>query len=167
MFGSDPAPPAWRIILAFLIAPGAAALAFACLGAVVTSPPEGAPDTIGWIGIMTYLYALFGAYLPTLVLGVPAFLVLRRWLRPTLLNCALVGAAVAAGPWLLMLPLASLPGYGQIGGQVPAINGRLTLWGWFLQVRWIALVGGMGALGGAMFWVISAARLPTMGRVPS
>lgn len=155
MLSTNASPPAWRIAVAFLAAPVAAAIAVAWFDSLRGELREPA----GRVLSTAIAYALVGTYPPTLVLGVPAFFALRKRLRPTALNCVLVGAAVAALPWFLIGLL--LPGgdSAEINGQAARIDGRTTLWGWFVVGRFVAMVAGTGAVGGAVFWLVAAARV--------
>lgn len=155
MLSTGASPAAWRVAVAFVAAPLVVAV-----GLAWAEPPYGGPDRMRRVVEAGIAYALVGAYPPALLLGVPAFLALRRRLRPTALNCMLVGAAVAALPWLLLGPL--LPGSDDatIMGRATRIDGRTTPWGWFLLARFVAMTAGAGAVGGAVFWLTAAARMP-------
>ena len=155
MLSTDATPPIWRIAVAFLAAPVAAAIAMAWFDALHGELREPA----GRVLSTAIAYAMMGAYPPTLMLGVPAFFALRRRLWPTPLNCMLVGAAVAALPWVLIELL--LPGgdNAEVNGRATRIDERTTLWGWFVVGRFVATVAGAGAVGGAVFWLVAAARV--------
>lgn len=143
-------PKAWRIALAFVITPGLASLALACALPLYA----GLPDLWDRIARTAPIYAIFGAYPPTIILGLPLYLALKERLQPTVLNCAGVGAVTAALPSLVLNLLAN-PTYAYSGGHVTHSNGMRTLWGWFdlaTGVGWMALVG---ALTGAAFWLVA------------
>ncbi|HYD45892.1 MAG TPA: hypothetical protein VEA79_11575 [Phenylobacterium sp.] len=101
-------------------------------------------------------FALFGAYPATLLLGLPAYLILRSRLRPSAWICALAGAVVAATPFL-SLSLLSTPDFAYAGGHVTVMNGQITFWGYVQRARFIGLIGLFGALAGLVFWLIAAA----------
>jgi hypothetical protein len=145
-------PPAWRIIAAFLIVPGAAAL----LLALVMPAYDGITDPLERVWRSALVFAVVGAYPPTIILGVPAFFMLRRHFQPKLVNCSLTGAAVAALPWLILSTL-SQPDSASIGGRSTVIDGSLTTYGWFTNLTAVGQIAAIGAVGGALFWLIAAA----------
>lgn len=143
-------PPFWRLALAFMIVPGAAAFAMA-----VQQPLyAGLPDFWDRVVRTALINAVVGAYPAALVLGVPAYLLLRRRLRPTVLNCAAVGAVIAAIPWLLLGLLLS-PDYAYSSGHVTHQNGQITLWGLFDLSVFTGWIGLLGAGAGVLFWLIT------------
>ena len=143
-------PRAWRIALAFIVTPGLASLGLACAMPLYA----GLPDLWDRIVRTALMYAMFGAYPPTIVLGLPLYLALKERLRPTLLNCAWAGAVTAALPPLL-LGLIANPTYAYSGGHVTHDHGMRTLWGWLdlgTGVGWMALIG---TLTGVAFWLVA------------
>jgi hypothetical protein len=162
-----PQPPLWRVLAAFVGAPFAAAL----LLAWVQPAYDGLPSVVDRIFRTFLLYLIIGAFQPTVLVGLPTYLVLRRQLWPTPLNCALAGAAVASLPWLLLAFI--LPGaeYSVDGGHITVEHGYKTVWGWLelgTASGWLAL---LGAFAGLVFWVIAAAGWKgapkaAMGRIP-
>ncbi len=135
MLRSDPSPPVWRIVAAFVVAPLCAAFAFTLFISLVI-------PHLGGLFFMTPIVILLGAYLTTLVFGLPAFGLLYSELQPTAFRCAAAGAAVAAMPWFLLLPLDVSPdSFGLLG--------------------FIALVSAAGLVGGLAFWMVAAARMPS------
>ena len=143
-------PPFWRLALAFIVVPGASALAMA-----IQQPfYAGLPDFWDRVFRTALINAVVGAYPAALALGVPAYLLLRKRLRPTVLNCAAVGAMIAALPWLLLGLLFS-PDHAYSNGHVAHQNGHITLWGLFdlsVVTGWIGL---LGAGSGVLFWLIT------------
>lgn len=154
-------PPRWRVALAFLLVPGFAALTFA----IAMPLYAGLPTVSERIWRSALIYAVVGSYPPALVLGVPAYFVLRRRFEPRLINCASAGAAVAALPWLL-LTLVSVPSQSSDGGRDTVVDGYYTAYGWLLNAQFLGEIALFGALGGALFWAIAAAGSKA-GRVPS
>ncbi len=150
---TDPDPPAWRIILAFLLVPAFASLVLAC-----GAPLGSGADMSERILSTTMLYAVFGAYPATILFGLPAFALLHGRAEPTILRCAAVGAAVAAAPWLL-LSLFSSPNSASFEGHATVVDGWRTAWGWIIATRAIAVIAAAGAIGGVAFWIVAAARL--------
>jgi hypothetical protein len=145
-------PPTWRIIAAFLIVPGATAL----LMAILMPAFDGISDPLDRVWRSAVLFALFGAYPTTVILGIPAFFVLRRHFYPKLINCSLTGAVVAALPWFI-LSVLSHSGSASIGGRATVINGSLTAYGWLTNLIFVGQIATLGAVGGSLFWLIAAA----------
>lgn len=145
-------PPAWRIIAAFLIVPGAAAL----LMAILMPGYDGINNPLERVWRSTLVFAVFGAYPAAMLLGVPAFFILRRHFDPKLTNCSLTGAAVAALPWFILSTL-SQPDSASIGGRATVIDGSLTTYGWLTNLTFVGQIAALGAAGGALFWLIAAA----------
>lgn len=152
-------PPVWRLAIAFVIVPAIAALAMAILQPFYA----GLPDFWDRVFRTAVTNAVFGAYPIALVLGVPAYLVFRKRLRPTILNCAAVGAAVAALPWLLLGLLFS-PDYAYSNGHVTHQNGHITLWGLFDLAVFTGWIGLFGAGAGVLFWLITVPGAPRTAR---
>ena len=117
-------PPTWRIVAAFAIVPGVAAL----LLAVLSPAYDGLSDQFERIWRSALAFAVFGAYPATVVLGLPAFFMLRRHFDPKIVNCSLTGAVVASLPWFV-LSTFSLPDSASIDGQATVIDGSLTAYG--------------------------------------
>lgn len=152
-------PPTWRIVAAFLIVPGVSALAMA----IIMPAYDGISDQVERIWRSALVFAVVGAYPATLILGLPAFFMLRRRFEATLLNCSLTGAIVAALPWFL-LSLLSTPDNASIGGRATVLHGSLTPYGWFTNVTSISQIALFGAAGGLLFWFVAVAGWRT-GRV--
>jgi hypothetical protein len=140
-------PTRWRLAVAFALAPVVPALAFAMLFPMY----EGLPDL--WVRVVNTLPAVLivGGYIPGLVLGVPAFLFLRKYVAFNLLNCTVVGAVVAALPWalLVLFPVAQ---EASLDGSMTVADGHLTWFGLLTGAALVALVTPFGALGGVAFW---------------
>jgi hypothetical protein len=146
-------PPLWRVLAAFAGAPVAAALALAC----VLPAYDGLPNLLDRIFRTFLLYLIIGACPPAVLVGLPTYLVLRRRLRPTPLNCAFAGAAEASLPWLLLAIILPGADYSFDGGHITVEHGQKTVWGWLglgAASGWLAL---LGAFAGLVFWVIAAA----------
>lgn len=144
-------PPAWRVGLAFLLAPAAAALVCACLFPLY----PGSPDLAGRIWLTSIAYLLFGGYPAAIVLGLPAFFVLRDRIRFTLLNCAIVGTVVGGAPWIFLSLLSSV-NYRFGNGHVTDQSGMTTLWGWLDLGVFVLQFAGLGGFGGLVFWAVAA-----------
>jgi Holliday junction DNA helicase RuvA len=145
-------PPVWRVIAAFLIAPGVAAL---ILAAVMPAYP-GLDDPLERVLRTAWAIATIGAYPATVVLGLPAFFMLRRRFDPKLTNCSLTGAVVAVLPWAL-LSLLSTPDQASVNGRATVIDGSNTAFGWLMIGQLLGQIALAGAVAGALFWAIAAA----------
>jgi len=88
--------PRGRVILGFAVAPLVAPLAFNLMSAV-ESLVRGATPSLGIVGAVFLLgYMAPWAYLATLLIGVPAYLLLRRYGTLAPWEMLLLGAATAA-----------------------------------------------------------------------
>ena len=145
-------PSIWRVILAFVVVPGAAAL----LMAIAMPAYEGITDPLERIWRSAVAFAVFGAYPPAFIIGLPAFFMLRRHVNATIINCAATGAVVAALPWLV-LALISRPDNASIDGRSTVIDGSLTAYGWLMNFYYVGQIALLGAIAGALFWFIAAA----------
>lgn len=144
-------PPAWRVALAFLLAPAVAAFLYACLLPLYA----GVPSLVDRVWRTFPFYFVFGALPATLIFGVPAFFVLKSRVKATPLNCALVGAAIAALPWLVLGLLIS-PNYAYSNGHVTHDHGVITWLGFLDLSAGVAELAALGLLAGFVFWVTAA-----------
>ena len=158
---TDPIPPpdAERVFWAFILAPAVGAFALACYEPLYS----GLPHLVDRIFQTFYVYLVVGAYPPTLIFGLPAYLILRRRIRPTALNCAIAGAIVAALPWIL-IGLLSLPDYATEDGHITNENGHLTLWGLYDLAKLAGPIALIGSFTGVVFWAAAAAGNVTQQR---
>jgi len=143
-------PPWWRVVAAFVAAPAVAALAFSSVSPLY----EGLPDYPERVLRTFPLVAVVGGYLPALIIGLPALLFLRRRVRPTIVNCALAGATVAALPWLL-LTLFPAADSASIGGRPTVVDHHLTWFGLYEGMKVIGEVAAFGLVGGLVFWILA------------
>ena len=150
-------PKGWRIALAFFIAPLVPA-AVASIATIFDGLPNGSyPKTVA-------LFALFGAYPAPIIFGVPAFLFLRRRLKPRFVYVVLAGGFVAAAPWLLLVLLGPNPDTASIGTHLTVQAGHKTLWGWIEDLRMVGGVFLLGLIGGVAFWLVAVCRFHTDAR---
>lgn len=145
-------PPGWRVASAFLLAPAFAAL----LIAIAMPAYDGLPTLTERIWKSAIVYGVVGAYPPTIIFGIPAYFVLRKHFEPRPMNCAMVGALVAALPWAI-LTLFSTPDQASIGDRGTVIEGAKTAYGWLMDAQALAQIAFFGALGGCLFWVVAVA----------
>lgn len=116
----------------------------------------GLPTTAERLAASAKIYAVVGAYPPALLLGIPAYLMLRRHFAPRPLSCAIVGGGVAAIPWLFLV-FASRPTTASIGGWSTVIDGQYTAYGWLTNAALVGVIALVGAAAGLAFWAIAAA----------
>jgi hypothetical protein len=100
-------------------------------------------------------FYLFGAYVQTMIFGLPAFFILRKCLQPTVWNCVMVGSVIAAAPWLA-LGLLSHPDYAYVGGHVTVLHGQITWQGLVDLLELTAKIAASGTFGGLVFWFVAA-----------
>ena len=131
----DEQPAPHRLVWAFAAAPAAGALVIALGMAAVTGSLAGGLF-IGGFGV-----ALVG-YPATLIVGLPAYLALRRRMRLTLVRCAVAGAAIAGVPLMIVMSVMMLAD----GASMRDLGNLLLPIG--------AAVAG--AVGGLVFWAVAA-----------
>ena len=141
-------PPTWRIMAAFLIAP----IIPAALYAALLAGPWG-PTYLGALKMV----AVFGAYPAAILFGVPAYLVLKRRVKPSFLSLCLVGGAVAATPWLLLAVLSNHD-YATINNRVTVQNGHRTWFGWIETFKLVGQCFVLGTVGGAGVWMVAVSK---------
>lgn len=132
-------PDPWRLLLGFVLAPIA--------GAAVFTMVEGEGDVKLMVPAL-----LYGGYPATIVLGIPAFVVFRHWLRPYLATTALAGGIIAIAPWIILFSIGS-SGYGEVESCVTQVDGRMTWCGFVGALRVLAEIFGYGVVGGLVFWI--------------
>jgi hypothetical protein len=146
-------PPIWRVALAFIVAPGAAAL----LMAVAMPAYAGLPSWSERVWRSAQTFSALGAYPTAIVFGLPAYFMLRRHLSARLVGCVLVGSVIAALPWALLVMIGSGASEASINGRATVLNGHTTAYGWLKNAEFILTIGLFGAFGGLVFWVVAAA----------
>jgi hypothetical protein len=124
-------PEGWRLFLAFLIAP--------LVGAAAASAKA---DSWQTFRELFSLFAIVGAYPATILFGLPAYFILKRRVRPSLIATGLVGGVIAMAPWSIITLLAAL--------RSPFSSILL------LQLVFIAKCFCVGFAGGAVFYFIAA-----------
>jgi hypothetical protein len=137
----------WRLVAAFLIAPGASAV----LMAIVSPLFEGLDGRFERVWRSAEVIALFGAYPLTAILGVPAFFLLRRTFAPTLLRCMLAGACIVGLP-VIIVSLLAVPESASVDGRATVVEGSQTLLGLIVTLTVSGQMALYGAFGGAVFW---------------
>jgi len=101
-----------------------------------------------------WLYAVIGAYPPTILLGVPAYFALRRQVEARLRNCMFVGAAIPLLSWGLFSLLPSSAESESVGGRATVVAGYRTVYGWELAGRDLIVLAVFGAAAGLVFGLI-------------
>jgi hypothetical protein len=92
------------------------------------------------------------------LLGLPAYFMLRRRLSPRLITVALAGGLIAAAPWSVLMPLLPNPSDAWIGSCHTVIDGHTTWCGYLEGMKFVALVFGLGIIGGLAFWICAIWR---------
>lgn len=146
-------PPAWRITLAFVVAPAFASVMMALIAPAFAGLPSWAERVIE----TAKTYALLGAYPTTLFVGVPAYFMLRRHFAALPINCVAAGALVAALPWLALISIVGPAGSASIDGRATVVDGHFTGFGWLVLAWFIGQIAIVGAVAGGLFWAIAAA----------
>jgi hypothetical protein len=146
-------PPIWRVALAFLLAPGAAAL----LMALAMPAYAGLPSWSERVWRTAQTTSVLGAYPTAVVFGLPAYLTLRRHFAVRPFACVFVGSVIAALPWALVVLAGTNAWQASIDGRATVINGHTTGYGWLLNAEFVLTIGVFGAVGGLVFWVVAAA----------
>lgn len=131
-------PPWWRLVLAFVAAPSAPVLLFA----LPLIPSFGA-DGFAVVLFVLFAYGALLAYGSTLLIGVPAYLLLRRRIELWAGNALLAGALVASGGAILILGGLWLTKGAQGPGPLQDLPGLVAL---------LAVTALPGAFGGWVFW---------------
>ncbi len=130
-------PPIWRVALGFLLAPLIAAFAFSLIedhSLAVVVPA-----------------ALYGGYPAAIVLGIPAYVLLRGAMQPRFWVLMIMGGVIAVLPWIA-LALSNTAGSSQVGNCQSTIDGRMT-WCGFVGNLWLwGQIFCFGAFGGLVFW---------------
>jgi uncharacterized membrane protein YvlD (DUF360 family) len=149
-----PPPSGARVSAAFL-AGAVASVAALCLHMLWQSPVEAAFSLV----VLTLLFGLPIALLHAFVLGLPAYLVLRRFRALGWWSAALGGFVVGAAP-IALLTLRPIYDF-EYGADVLVIHGHYTAAGWRSYAVAAATGGVYGAVGGLACWlVIRRARDP-------
>lgn len=146
-------PPIWRVALAFLLAPGAAAL----LMAIAMPMYAGLPSWSERVWRTAQTLSVFGAYPIAVVFGLPAYFMLRRHFAARPFACAAVGFVISALPWALLVLAGSNASEASSNGRATVTNGHTTAYGWLQNAEFVLTIGIFGALGGLVFWAVAAA----------
>jgi hypothetical protein len=146
-------PSGWRLLAGFVLAPAPPALLASAIFFLLSGVPD--PARI-WEGFLVAL--VFFGYLPALFVGLPTYAVLRRKLRPTMLNCVVAGAFVAALP-LALISVFPFARDASSNGEPTVVDGRPTWFGFVEAMKVVGFVAGFGALGGGVFRLVAAPRL--------
>jgi hypothetical protein len=137
-------PKAWRVLLGFLLAPLMPAILFSLIASGDLSTVSAA--------------LIFGGYPPAIVLGVPAYLLLRNRLSPHFWLAMLAGGIIAALPWVALALLPPAASYAEVGQCVSVIDGKHTWCGFWESAKFASIVFALGALGGLVFWLCAVWR---------
>jgi hypothetical protein len=117
----------------------------------------GLPDFSERVWRTAGILALFGAYPTALVVGVPAYFMLLRHFRPTLINCAFAGAIVAVLPWILFSFFPAAAREASVDNRATVIDHWVTPYGWLLWGEFVVQIAAFGLVGGLAFWLVAVA----------
>ena len=133
----------FRCLLAFGVAPAVASVLYGLL--------SWGADLAPYILVLT----LAVAYALTLLLMLPLFFFLRKVGRYSLVS-ALVGPGIALGLVCLVWSVISYQGYRTLETSAGVLvrEGSLTVTGWLNVLADSALLAGLGALAGAVFFAL-------------
>jgi hypothetical protein len=152
-----PQPKPWRLLLGFLMAPIAPATLLA-LWPVLLGTEQ--PD-VAAIARTMFAVLVYGGIPAVLVLGVPLYLALRRRLYPRLATIVAAGGLIAVLPWLvLVMWSAQVASYAEVDSCVSVIDGVRTWCGYLEVMKFLAMIFGLGAVGGLTFWLCVVWRDP-------
>jgi hypothetical protein len=119
---------------------------------------------LSWAGYghSVILMALYGAYPAAVLLGLPAYFIFRQRMRPRLISVVLAGGLIAAAPWPVVELLVSNPDQAWVGECQTVLDGKTTWCGYLEGMKFLALVFGLGAIGGLAFWICVIWRDPRL-----
>lgn len=140
----------FRLVCAFVVAPFVAALGLAVYGVIAALVLH--EDML--LAVPMALIALIGfGYLPTLIFGLPALLLLRSRGRLAFRHFVVAGTILGAVPYGVFAVVLPLIFYWQrvSGGPLYIMISALPA---------IFLAAGLGALGGVAFWYVAYWRGP-------
>jgi hypothetical protein len=150
-----------RTILAFLAAvvtPGALILLPSALGMVIAGSDQ---DPHAWPHFARVLSLIMGtSFLYVLVLGVPAFLLLRwrnaiRWWSAVIVGFVLGCLPLAIDLWPYEPDVQSTTSHWDGEKMVETIiDGVPTLAGWLSYAKAVSIFGVFGAVSGLAFWLV-------------
>jgi hypothetical protein len=147
-----------RLAAAFVLAPLTASFLMAILEPAYAGLHDWAPRILH----TTLANAVIGGYPAAFILGLPAYMFLRKSLRPTMINCMLAGGVVAAAPWFFAFLFLPGPDEAFSAGHVTYHLGHATPWGWAAAAIIVVKTAFFGSLGGAVFWAVAAAEFQTV-----
>lgn len=144
-----------RLAFGFLLAPLVPTVLYVLWDLISTDWFTG-QRFLGWV----MLIAIYGAVPSALILGVPAYFILRRYLKPRFITFVLVGGVIAALPWLLLSLLPGKNFFTSYNSCKTVIDGART-WCDYLEVfKFSARNFAFGSIGGAVFWLCTTWRMP-------
>jgi hypothetical protein len=118
---------------------------------------DGLPNWSERVWRTAEIYGVVGAYPTAVVIGIPAYFLLRRHFAARPLACALVGSVIAALPWALLVLAGSSASEASVNGRATVISGHTTAYGWLQNAEFVLTIGVFGAIGGLVFWAVAAA----------
>jgi hypothetical protein len=144
-----PQPEVGRLIYGFAMAPLIATLSWMLLSGLFSSSKSGSAS----LGLITFFLALAIAIMSMVMFGIPAYLLLRRRIRPTLSRIALTGGFLGLASLSIFPGPAWLIGIYEGWDQLPP--GTLIA-----ELRFFGLIMASGLIGGVAFWFCTVWRDP-------
>ncbi len=132
--------------MGFVIAPGTAAFLFSSISPFYAGLPN-----IGDRIARTTVAVSWVVYPIAVIVGIPLYQFLKGRVRPSALNFAVAGAAVAALPWLV-LGLIATPDEASTGDVVTIHNHLRTFAGWLEFLQFVGGIAILGVFAGIIFW---------------
>jgi hypothetical protein len=132
--------------LGFVVAPGAAAFVFSSISPLYAGLPNLSDRVLRTAEAVSWV-----VYPIAVILGIPLYLGLKGRVRPSAVNLAIAGAAVAATPWLALSVIAT-PDEASTGDVITVHHHLRTLVGWLEELKFVGEIALFGAFAGLMFW---------------
>ena len=111
--------------------------------------------TRGFLGLTAGISAGF-----VLILGLPAYLLLRYFKKVSWWSTFLSGfclGAIPAGIFTWPLRYASAGSYSSVNGVETMVDGVPTIAGWFQFIEGVLFFGGLGFVAALAFWLVAPA----------
>ena len=141
----------WRVPVAFAVAPVLPCALYVAPGLVRY------PD---WTGTrLLFAYEMAAAEFLTLLVAVPAYLILRRFRVIGLLDCLLAGFTIGAlfSGVVLFVPSHAGLSAADSGGPT-VVNGHMSWHGVLVNLEGVAIFALLGASIGLVFWLVGIRR---------
>lgn len=150
--------PLWRVVIAFLVAPGAG---LGLLALMSFALERSAGWAIGPTSFFLFVLMAYCAYPTAFLVGVPTYLLGRKRYGVSLQSCFLVAAVIAAATWGGLLVLVGL-----LSAMVSSDpNGMFVsvFVGVVAAMIFAVPLAALGAVSGLVFWfILNVGRKPPL-----